>query len=240
MVIYLTGATNDAIEPTLIARGFGLMCQPGNSYRLRADRYPFTGYDNGCFAGKWAEDAWIDALGAFPRERCLFAVSPDVYPDAAESLRRGLSFAPVVRELGFPVAVVAQDGAERLTWPWDEIDCLFIGGKRRTPGRLEWKESEGAAQLAKQARNAGKWVHMGRVNTPRRLWRAWRMGVLSVDGTLVKYLRRKRAGETDEQRDRRFLRQLDTFAKALDHPPLPIDRWESPALPVHREGSNHG
>lgn len=237
-MIYLTGATNDAIEPALIARGFGIMCQPGNSYHLRAHRYPFTGYDNGCFGGRWEEDSWVDWLSAMPIEHCLFAVAPDVYPDAAESLRRGLEWAPFVRELGLPAAVVAQDGAEKLTWTWEDIDCLFVGGERRFPGRLEWKESEAAAELVKQARNAGKWVHMGRVNTPRRLWRAWRMGVLSADGTLVKYLRRKRAGESDEQRDVRFLRQLDTFAKALGHCPLPLDRWETPSVLLHRQAQS--
>lgn len=163
--MYLTGVTNDRDEPTLIAHGVGLMVQPGNSYHLRVGRFPFYAADNGCFADKWVEDAHLAWLDRLTRDRCLFAVSPDVYPDAAESLARGLSYAPLLREMGFPVAVVAQDGAEALTWPWDELDVLFIGGARTPNPRHEWKLSAAAADLAGRARAAGKWVHMGRVNS---------------------------------------------------------------------------
>lgn len=234
-MIYLSGSTNDAIEPFLIDRGIGLMCQPGNGYSARVLRYPYWGADIVGMTGAVTPDMGLDWLAELvPSESCLLIVSPDAYPDAVESQRRGLEFAPLIRELGFPVAVVAQDGAERLRWPWDEFDCLFIGGERRTPGRSEWKESDAAAQLVTRARNAGKWVHMGRVNTPRRLRLAWRMGCQSADGTLVKHLRRRRDGETPEQRDRRFTRDFSTFARALDHPPLPLVRWETPSHPAHR------
>ena len=237
-VIYLTGATNDAVEPLLIAAGVGLMCQPGNGYHRRIGRYPVWAADNGAFAGNWIEDVHMDWLGALPdRPRCLFAVAPDVYPDASASLERGLSFAPAIRSMGFPVAVVAQDGAEQLDWThaWDEMDCLFIGGKQRTPGWSEWKESEAAAGLVRQARRRGKWVHMGRVNSPRRLWRAWQMGCQSADGTLIKHLRRQRRCETPQERDRRFRRDLTVFIQALGHAPLPLEQWETPSAPLHRE-----
>ena len=236
-MIYLTGATNAATEPFLVQRGFGLMVQPGNSMHLRIARYPWWAADNGAFGGKWTEARHMDWLAALPRDRCLFAVSPDVYPDARESLRRGLEFAPVLRDMGFPVAVVAQDGAEQLTWPWEEMDCLFIGGERKSPGRSEWKESAEAEQLVRRARARGLWVHMGRVNTPRRLQRAWRMGVLSCDGTLIKYLRRRLADETPEARDARFNGAIATFARALDAPPLPLHRWEAPSHSEHRKAN---
>jgi hypothetical protein len=35
---------------------------------------------------------------------------------------------PVIRGLGFRAAYVAQDGHELFAPPWDEFDCLFIGG----------------------------------------------------------------------------------------------------------------
>ena len=233
-MIYLTGATNNAIEPLLIERGIGLMCQPGNSYHARITRYPWWGADNGAFGGNWTEDKHMDWLAALPRQRCLFAVSPDEYGNAVESLRRGLEFAPIIRDMGFPVAVVAQDGAERLTWPWEEIDCLFIGGERKWPGQSEWKESPEAETLVWRARNAGLWVHMGRVNTQRRLLKAWRMGVLSCDGTLIKHLRRALRGETAGERDERFEGAITRFMRALDVPPLPLYRWETPSHPHHR------
>lgn len=235
-MIYLSGSTNNAIEPFLIDHGIGLMCQPGNGYSARVLQYRYWAVDIVGMNGTVTPDMGVDWLAQLmPADSCLFATSPDAYPDAVESQRRGLEYAPLIRELGFPVAIVAQDGAERLSWPWEDFDCLFIGGEQRWPGRSEWKESETAAHLVKRARNAGKWVHMGRVNTPRRLGRAWRMGVLSADGTLIKYLRRLRAGETPDQRDQRFLREIHTFARALDHPPLPLERWETPSHPEHRK-----
>jgi hypothetical protein len=222
-VIYLSGSTNDTDEPRLIAAGVGLMCQPGNGYHHRISRYPWWAADIVGMNGNHTPEQGLDWLSRLPTARCLFAVSPDAYPDAAESLRRGLEYAPIIRELGFPVAVVAQDGAERMDWPWDAIDCLFIGGEKRAPSWREWKESDAAAGLARRARDAGKWVHMGRVNTMRRLRRARLMGCLSVDGTKIAF-----GPDINVVELVRFLRVLDNT------PPLPLDRWEHPAHPKHR------
>lgn len=227
MVIYLTGSTNDTIEERLIAAGIGLMCQPGNGYHRRVGRFPWWGADIVGMNGNHSPEQGLDWLSRLPTERCLFAVSPDAYPDAEESLRRGLEYAPLIRELGFPVAVVAQDGAESMRWPWDDIDCLFIGGQQRKPGWKEWKESDEAAGLARRARNAGKWVHMGRVNTARRLRRARLMGCLSVDGTKVAFGSDRNVPE--------LVRFLGVLANT---PPLPFDRWETPVAPTHREAAH--
>jgi len=185
-MIFLTGSCNSDNRATLIAAGIGLMAQPRSGYERHIRSFPCYAADNGAYRDKWVEDEWIRWLEKLPRERCLFVVSPDVYPDAVASLQRGLEFAPTIRELGFPVAIVAQDGAEKLTWPWDDIDCIFIGGQRTENARLEWKESDEARQLAREARRHGKWVHVGRVNTLPRLLR-WNDLAHSVDGTFLKY-----------------------------------------------------
>jgi hypothetical protein len=235
-VIYLTGVTNDRIESALIQAEIGLMVQPGSGYQTRVDRYPVFGADNGCFAGKWVEEKHFDWLAQLPPDKCLFAVSPDVYPDAAESLRRGLEFAPIIRDMGFPVAVVAQDGAERLHWPWDQIDCLFLGGQQRPRGRLEWKESEAAAHLAREARNAGCWVHMGRVNSLRRMERARLMGCQSADGTFLKWRKRRRTGENDVARHKRGEVELAMWGQwlAMNQPFPQMVQYEIPSHPLHR------
>lgn len=111
-------------------------------------RFPFWAADNGCFNATWSEDHWLRWLDRLPRERCLFATAPDVYPDARATLDRSVHYFGLIREMGFPPALVAQDGAERLDLPWDEFDCLFIGGEKRMPSRLEWKLSAAAEGLA--------------------------------------------------------------------------------------------
>ena len=181
---YLSGATGDAsIARRLAADGIGLMVQPGHSLHKRIDWFPFWAADIGKKFSPDA-DAYLDYLDRLPRTP-LFVVSPDHFPDAAESLRRGLEYAPIIREMGFKAAVVAQDGAENLHWPWDELDCLFLGGVPGEP-KSEWKVSAAAEGLALRARNAGKQVHMGRCQ-PGRLLRARQMGCTSMDGTYVKY-----------------------------------------------------
>ena len=222
-MIYLTGVTNDKQEPHLIAAGVGLMVQPGSGYARRVLRYPAWAADNACYANRFDEDKWIDWLYKLPNDGCLFAVAPDVYPDAEASLERGRPFFGIIREMGKPVAVVAQDGAENIDYPWDEFDCLFIGGKRTEDPRQEWKISEAAEGLAHRARNLGKWVHMGRVNSWKRVERAREMGCLSVDGTRLKYQPTVNFGA------------LDAWAwRAVNQLTLPITVLETPSLAAHR------
>jgi hypothetical protein len=56
-------------------------------------------------------------------------------------------------------------------------DALFIGAS------TEWKLGPSAEALVAQAKDRGKWVHMGRVNSHRRIRYAASIGCDSVDGT---------------------------------------------------------
>lgn len=232
-MIYLTGSTNAEDEPNLICSGIGLMIQPGNSYHLRASRYPFHAADNGCYNDRWEEDRWLRWLDHLvPRNRCLFATAPDVYPDAVATLERSAGYFDLIRELGFPVALVAQDGAEALTLPWDDFDCLFVGGERTDNPRDEWKLCDAAAGLVRFARDAGKWVHMGRVNSLARLFRAAEMGCNSVDGTFLKYRRRKKGGGTTA----RGAVELTRWLRIVNDTPT-LFPFETPSLAVHKDAN---
>lgn len=140
--------------------------------------------DNGCFGKGYPGDAewfaWLEA-NAYRADSCVFAVAPDVVGDAAATLERSAPWLPRIRALGYPAALVAQDGLESRTVPWDAFDCLFIGG---TTG---WKLGRHARDLAGEARRRGKWVHMGRVNSERRFRYAQTIGCNSVDGTYLTY-----------------------------------------------------
>jgi hypothetical protein len=108
-------------------------------------------------------------------------VAPDVVPDAAATLERSLPWLPRIRALGMPAALVAQNGQESLPVPWSEFDCLFIGGD------TAWKLGAAARELAGEAKARGKWVHMGRVNSERRIRYAAAIGCDSVDGTYLRF-----------------------------------------------------
>ncbi len=174
---------------------------------------------------------WLEAL---PRSGCLFAVAPDVYPDAPATLVRSRPYLGIIREMGFPAAFVGQNGAEDLDLPWDEFDCLFIGGERTPNPLFEWKVSRSAERLVRVARDRGKWVHMGRVNSLGRMKRAREMGCHSADGTFLKYRRRKMPDDTKWSRQARGASELEGWINSLDTTPLPPP-LEGASLPIHRE-----
>lgn len=140
--------------------------------------------DNGCYgSGYPGDDEWLSWLEgqSFGIGNCLFATAPDVVGDAARTLARSGPYLPIIRDLGYPAALVAQDGLERLDVPWDSFDALFIGGS------TEWKMGGHARELVAEARMRGKWVHFGRVNSYLRYSYAHAIGCDSVDGTYLTY-----------------------------------------------------
>ena len=138
--------------------------------------------DNGCFGkGYPGDEKWLQWLADANPERCLFATAPDVVGDAAATLERSAPHLPTIRALGYPAALVAQDGLTETTTPWDDLDALFIGGS------TAWKLGPHAATLAAAARRRGKYVHMGRVNSRRRYQYAEHIGCHSVDGTYLTF-----------------------------------------------------
>lgn len=84
---------------------------------------------------------------------------------------------------GLPGAFVGQDGLTlELAEPlWDRFDVFFIGGS------TEWKLGPVARELAAEAKARGKHVHMGRVNSGKRVAYARLIGCDSVDGTFLKF-----------------------------------------------------
>lgn len=141
--------------------------------------------DNGCFSDRFDEAkwwAWLEA-NAHRAGDCVFAVAPDVVGNAAATLERSRPWLGKIRDLGYPVAFVGQDGLEDLAGeiPWDAFEVFFIGGS------TEWKLGPAAAQLVAEAKARGKRVHMGRVNSLRRFLYAESIGCDSADGTYLTF-----------------------------------------------------
>lgn len=142
--------------------------------------------DNGCFSqgesfkvGRYI--TWLEEKVAPWRESCLFATAPDVVCDHEATWRRSALVLPLLRALGYRAAFVAQNGAEASSIEWDAFDVLFLGGD------TEWKLSQRTRRLVEEAKGQGKWVHMGRVNSLKRLQRAALWGCDSADGTYVRF-----------------------------------------------------
>src|SRR5579883_1738075 len=80
---------------------------------------------------RWSERTWMAFIERMlpHRERCLFAVAPDVVGDAEATWELSQPWLDWLRSMGYRAAFVAQDGIER--WrhiPWASFDVLFIGG----------------------------------------------------------------------------------------------------------------
>ena len=144
-------------------------------------RWPWAA-DNDCYRhfDPRAYVGMLDRLAASPKG-CLFVTVPDVVGDARATARLFEVWWRALARRGLPSALVAQDGLERLEdWlasAWPRIDALFIGAS------TSWKLGAHAERLAAAARARGKWVHMGRVNSARRIRYAASIGCDSVDGT---------------------------------------------------------
>lgn len=191
-MLYLANPCGPAVKAAMESRAIGYIDTPAQG-NIRPAGVIWCA-DNGCFGKGYPGDekwlAWL-AANAADAATCLFATAPDVVGDAAASLARSRPFLPAIRALGYPAALVAQNGLEDLEVPWDEFDVLFIGGslecrpcgyvyredrkpERREPcpncGRLltEWKLSRQAIDLSREAKLNGKRVHVGRVNSGRR------------------------------------------------------------------------
>ncbi|OIV36990.1 hypothetical protein BIV57_13460 [Mangrovactinospora gilvigrisea] len=200
---YLATPSGPEARAAMSAGLLGCMTTPAQGNRIPEGA--LYACDNGKFGKGWpGADAWMAWLAAtvdhYGAERCLWAVAPDVPMDAEATLAESIPWLAPIRALGIPVAFAAQDGSEADGLiPWDEIDVLFLAGS------TEWKTSPAAWHLAHTAKSLGLAVHIGRVNSLRRMRLAEGFGCDTVDGTFLAY-----GPDTNLPRLRSWLHALDT------------------------------
>lgn len=150
----------------------------------RCTPYPHLPYalDNGAFPAftkgiAWDEAAWIELLewSVAQEIKPLWALCPDVVTNPEETFTNWSKYEPIMRDIykgtGVKVAFAAQDGMRPGDVP-SGADVCFVGGS------TEWKWGAAESFCASHPR-----VHIGRVNSPRRLAECASWGAESVDGT---------------------------------------------------------
>lgn len=177
VIALVSGAT-----PTLLRHAhegcWGRLVVPRSRDRLDELAGMSWAADNGAFTkfNPVAFTAMIDR-DAEHHATCLFVASPDVFGDPGATREAFEEWEPQIRERGLPVAYVLQTGQAMDAVPWDRAEAVFFGGGN------EFKYGPDGVALVLEAKRRGKWVHVGRVNSPLKIKRWQPLGVDSVDGT---------------------------------------------------------
>ena len=152
---------------------------------------------------------------------------PDVVTNAEATLEQWTVHAPRVRQTyGWPIALAVQDGMKPADVLALEVqpDVIFVGGSTR------WKWATASWWTSHFPR-----VHVGRVNSARRLYLCSELGVESVDGTGW-----FRGDATQTEGLRRFLEDQQAGKVRAGY----LERWgglfDDPAYPARRDSASAG
>ena len=118
------------------------------------------------------------------RNLLLWVLSPDAVGDWESTIKLAKKYVPLLQSKGLPVAIALQDGCK-----FDEAlafspDCVFVAGS------TEWK-LKNIKSVCNYFKPHGISVHVGRVNTRRRLIHCKSSGADSADGTVLNRFRNK-------------------------------------------------
>lgn len=185
-MLYLSPPCTPAVRDAMQAGRLGMITTPRQGNRVPDGDLVRYAADNGRFGRGWpGERKWFRWLerktDRHGRDRCLWALAPDVPYDAQGTLRDSTPWLGRIRSLGLRAAFAAQDGSEHGLIPWDDLDVLFLAGT------TAWKLSAVAADLALEAAQRGKAVHFGRANSEIRIRHAMAIGSDTADGTYLRH-----------------------------------------------------
>lgn len=142
---------------------------PDGTVPWAADNDAFNTFDPGRFR------SLLERVAGIPN--CLWVAAPDVVGDFRATLNLFYEWREEIVSRRLPVAFVLQDGATPAQVPWGFVSAVFVGGS------TIWKMSSEARACVDVAHDEQVAVHMGRVNTRRRIRLAKSWTVDSIDGT---------------------------------------------------------
>ena len=135
------------------------------------------GADNDCYSG-FNEIKYTKMIERLPRiETLKYVTLPDVVGNHDKTTNLFDIWYEKLKNEQLPLAFVLQDGCSTMDIPFDKIKAIFIGGT------TEYKLSKEVRDIVSVAKDKNKWVHMGRVNSMKRIKYASSIGVNSFDGT---------------------------------------------------------
>jgi len=171
----------------------------GMLYTPESWRTPFCPYacDNGVFAAWTKGKVWDEAmhcayLGMLDKvstqdRQPEWVLLPDAVADWSRTVELASLYLPLLRGRGLNVAIALQDGCDFAQVLDFSPDWVFVAGS------TAWKESNIHA-ATEFFHPLGIRVHVGRVNTRRRLRLCQSAGVDSADGTTLNKFARETVG----------------------------------------------
>lgn len=171
-----TGTKRNLSE--LQARGWRMLLTPSEKRSPEGFRYAI---DNGAWSAHLQEKPWSAARFSNLVERhgdgADFIIAPDIVAGGLDSLRLSLSWFPDLEPYG-KLLIPVQDGIapSNVRAFLDERVGIFVGGT------TEWKLGT-LPVWGRLARELNCYLHVGRVNTCRRIWLCQDNGADSFDGT---------------------------------------------------------
>lgn len=174
-MIYLSPIAN--IDPW--PDNFGLILsarQPGSIYPKLEAGVPWL-LDNGVFTKKYNEKNWINQMNRYKpfADTCVGIAVPDVLYNSKETLSFYKRYSSTI-PLCYKRLIVTQDGMLVTEIPWQDIDGIFVGGSNQH----KLNDCFGIVSFAHKHK---KHVHVGRVNSLKRMRRVWFAD--TVDGTTL-------------------------------------------------------
>jgi hypothetical protein len=149
----------------------------------RTEGFPYA-IDNGAWTAFTQKRPWdrakFEGVVALLGAGADWIVLPDIVEGGMESLNRSLDWIPRLDHLRVPLLIPVQDGMtyEDLAPHVGPLVGLFVGGS------TEWKEAS-MAEWGRLKLDTGCYLHVGRVNSARRIRLCHLAGVDSFDGTSV-------------------------------------------------------
>lgn len=180
VIIYATGTGTRRNLAAMTAAGWGLLLTPDHP-KLRPGFSAFA-IDNGAWGchqrgEKWSPKRWLPLIRAHGHA-AEWCVLPDVVMGGDNSLALSLWWLQRAGGMARRWLLAVQDGMtdEQVGRYLSPSVGVFVGGS------TEWKEAS-LPMWGAVCRERGAWLHVGRVNSARRIRLCAMAGADSVDGT---------------------------------------------------------
>lgn len=181
MIGYASRPSTKRNAQVLLRHGWRCLLSPV-APRLPAGFEGRYALDNGAWTAfqrkeSWDEGAFVETLGKYGAG-ADWVVSPDIVEGGAASLALSKAWLSACLDACRVVLVAVQDGMEA-------IDVEHLLGPRVglfVGGSTEWKE-QSLGMWGQLAEKSGCWLHVGRVNSQRRIRWCHEVGADSFDGS---------------------------------------------------------